>query len=78
MNISEAIQKRVLDLCEEKNITPTQLRKTSKIPYTTFYRITHADAPALCISTVDQLCDGLGISLADFFAHDVFRNIEQS
>ncbi len=77
MNVSEAVAQRILDLCNEKNITVNKLCTLSAVTQSTVNDIVNNKAKNIGIITIKKLCDGLGISIDTFFCHDTFRNLEQ-
>lgn len=77
LNISEATKLRIEELCAERNINFCQLATISGIPYTTVKSIIYNQSKNPGIATIKKICDGLEISITDFFSTDVFRNLEQ-
>lgn len=77
MNISEATKSRIEELCAERNINFCQLATISGIPYTTVKSIIYNQSKIPGITTIKKICDGLEISITDFFSADIFRNPEQ-
>lgn len=59
---------RIIDLCQQRNYSYYELAKRSGIPYSTLNTILlKGSNPSL--HTLQRLCEGLGISLQQFF-HD--------
>lgn len=77
MGISEAVAQRILNLCQEQNITVNKLCTLSAVTQSTVNDIVNGKAKNIGIVTIKKLCDGLGISVDDFFHHESFRNLEQ-
>lgn len=77
MNISQAVAKRILELCQERNITVNKLATISAVTQSTVSDIVNHRAKNIGIVTIKKLCDGLDISICDFFDTTYFRNIEQ-
>ena len=77
MNIGEAVKLRITELCKQKNITINKLATISGITQSTLNNITSGRNNSTTISTIKKLCDGLEISIEDFFSSDLFRNLEQ-
>ncbi|MDD6490150.1 MAG: helix-turn-helix transcriptional regulator [Clostridia bacterium] len=77
MNISQAVSKRILELCNERNITVNKLSTISAVTQSTVSDIVNNKAKNIGIVTIKKLCDGLEITVSDFFDTDYFRNIEQ-
>ncbi|MBE6677785.1 MAG: helix-turn-helix transcriptional regulator [Ruminococcaceae bacterium] len=77
MSISEAVAQRILGLCKERNITVNKLCTISAVTQSTVNDIVNNKAKNTGIVTIKKLCDGLGITVEDFFSHETFRNLEQ-
>ena len=77
MNIGEAVKLRIIELCKNKNITINKLATISGVTQSTLNNITSGRNNSTTISTIKKLCDGLNISIEDFFCSDLFRNLEQ-
>ena len=77
MTLSEAIRTRILTLCHERNISPNKLCTISGITQSTLNNIVSGRNNSATVSTIKKLCDGLGITIEDFFNSDLFRNLEQ-
>lgn len=77
MTIVEAIALRILALCKERNITPNKLSTISGMTQSTINNIINTGSKNPTISTVKKICDGLEISLSEFFDDDVFNSLEQ-
>ena len=77
MDTRQAIANRIVELCKERNITPNALSYRAAVPQSTIKSILNDESLNPGIVTIKKLCDGLEISLPDFFNTDVFRNLEQ-
>lgn len=77
MNIGEATKLRILELCNESDITVNKLATISGITQSTLSNIVGGRNNSATVSTIKKLCDGLNISIRDFFASQLFDNLEQ-
>ncbi len=77
MKTREAVVQRIIELCEEKNITINGLANISAIPPSTLKNIIYGVSKNPGVVTLKMLCDGLEISLEDFFSSELFRNLQQ-
>lgn len=77
MNIGQAVQLRILELCRERNISVNKLCTMSGVTQSTVNNIISGRNNSATISTIKKLCDGLGITIGDFFDSDLFRDLEQ-
>ncbi len=76
MNVSTAIKNRILKLCGERNITINKLATICALPPSSLKAILYGRSRNPKIITIKIICDGLGITLADFFDTDEFNNLE--
>lgn len=77
MRTGEAVAKRILELCEERGITVNRLCTISGVTQSTVNNIISGRNQTVTLLTVKKLCDGLEITIQDFFASDLFRDLEQ-
>lgn len=77
MKSREAVVIRILELVEIQNITINYLSTRSAVPPTTLKNIIYGNTVNPGIVTIAKLCDGLGITLNEFFSSDIFKNLEQ-
>ncbi|KJR48052.1 Transcriptional regulator, Cro/CI family [Desulfosporosinus sp. I2] len=77
MDTKQAVVYRIVELCKERNITPNALSYRAAVPQSTIKSILNDESLNPGIVTIKKLCDGLEISLSDFFNTDVFSNLEQ-
>lgn len=77
MNLSDAIVKRIEMLCSQNNITLNKLGTMSGITQSTLSNIISGVSKNPTVSTIKKICDGLDITIIDFFNHELFANLEQ-
>ena len=77
MNIGEAVKERILELCREQDISINKLSSMSGVTQSTVNNIISGRNRSTTISTIKKLCDGLGITIEDFFHSELFRDLEQ-
>ena len=77
MTIVEATKQRIEELCYEPGLNFCRLATISGVPYTTVKSFIYNQSKNPSITTIKKICDGLEISIADFFDTDTFRNLEQ-
>ena len=77
MDTIEAIKRRILQLCEEKNISINQLANYSGLAPSTLKGILYDRSRNPKIITLKIICDGLDITLGEFFSTFEFDNLEQ-
>ena len=77
MDTCTAVKYRLLALLEEKHMPIHKLATESAVPPSTIKNILYGKSRNPGIVTIKMLCDGLGITLIEFFDTDAFRNLEQ-
>ena len=77
MNVGMAVRKRILELCNERGITVNKLATISGVTQSTLNNIVSGRNNSATVSTVKKLCDGLDISILDFFSSPLFLDLEQ-
>ena len=77
MGIRKTALLRIKDLCKERKITLNTLANLSGVTPSTVYSLFRSERSDMGITTLKKLCDGLEISIIDFFNDDIFENIEQ-
>ncbi len=77
MNTYTAVRDRLLQLCGQKNMSLHRLATESAVPPSTIKNILYGKSTNPGIVTIKMLCDGLDISLVDFFDTPTFRSLEQ-
>ncbi len=77
MDTRTAVQRRIFELCKENRITVNKLARLSGISPSTLKNIVYGRSKNPGIVTIKYLCDGLGISLIEFFNSDLFLFLEK-
>jgi len=77
MNIGEAVRLRILELCAQKKMTVNKLSIVCGMTQSTLNNITSGRNNSTTVSTVKKICDGLEISIVDFFTSPLFDQLEQ-
>ena len=77
MTVGEAVRLRIIQLCHERDISFNKLSSISGITQSTINNIVSGRNRSTTVSTVKKLCDGLGITVTDFFSSELFTELEQ-
>ena len=77
MNIKEAVEKRIIELCNKRNIAINALANMSGISPSTVYSMLNEKSKNPGIVSIKKICDGLEISVREFFNSDLFDELEQ-
>lgn len=75
MTLKKAISQRILQLCEENNITINKLSTLAGITQSTLNDVVHGKSKNPTVRTIYHICFGLGIEIKDFFDSDLFHNL---
>ncbi len=77
MQIKNAVVKRFQNLCREREIKYNELATLSGVTPSTVYSMMDERRRDVSVVTVKKLCDGLEISIGEFFDDPVFQDLEQ-
>ena len=77
MTIGEAVRQRIVELCQERNISFNKLSSMSGVTQSTVNNIVSGRNNSATISTIKKLCDGLGITIDEVFHSEIFVGLEQ-
>ena len=77
MKVKQATVLRFQEIMSQKDIRPNELASLSGVMPSTVYSMLDERRKELSINTIKKLCDGLEITLGEFFSTEVFDNLEQ-
>jgi transcriptional regulator with XRE-family HTH domain len=77
MTTKKAIEKRIGELCSEHGIAINTLANNAGIPPSTVYSIMGEKSKNPGVVSIKKLCDGINITLRQFFDSDIFDDLEQ-
>jgi transcriptional regulator with XRE-family HTH domain len=77
MRVKEAIANRILQLCDERKIAVNELANISGVSPSTVYSILNEKSQNPGAVTIKKLCDGLNITLGEFFDTPEFDALDQ-
>ena len=77
MTVSEAVVQRILNLCNERDMTINKISNVSGVTQSTISDIVNHTTNNAGIATIKKLCDGFEISIREFFDDDLFEHLEQ-
>ena len=77
MTIAEAVVKRIYELVDERQLTINKITTISGVTQSTVSDIVNGVTSNVKIATVKKLCDGLDISIREFFDSPLFDDLEQ-
>jgi len=77
MDTVTAVRNRILTLCGEREISINRLATISALPPSSIKNILYGKSQNPKLITIKMICDGLDISLGEFFSTPEFDNLEQ-
>ena len=77
MTTRECVANRIVALCAERSMALNALARISAVPASTVKNIVYGVSRNPGIVTLKMLCDGLGITLIEFFDTKEFRELDQ-
>ena len=77
MDVKDMVAKRFKELCEERNMKINELANISGVTPSTAYSMMDKSRRDISIRTIKKFCDGLEITLGDFFSTEDFDQLEQ-
>lgn len=76
MKLNEAVAARILEYCNNRNITVNKLCTMSGVIQSTVNSIFSGRSQNPKLQTTAYLCEGLSISLSEFFDSPLFSNLD--
>lgn len=76
MSVKDAVVARFLELCAERNIKINELANLSGVTPSTAYSMMDKNRRDVSIITIKKFCDGLEITLGEFFSTEAFDQLE--
>lgn len=77
MGVKDAVAKRFKQICDERKIKINELANVSGVTPSTAYSMMDKNRRDISITTIKKFCDGLDITLGEFFSTAEFDNLEQ-
>ena len=77
MNTKQAVAYRILELCREKGVAINALANSAGVAPSTVYSMLNEKSQNPGVVSIKKLCDGLDITLREFFDCPLFDDIEQ-
>lgn len=77
MAVKDSVAKRFQELCDKRNIKINELANLAGVTPSTVYSMMDSRRRDISIVTIKKLCDGLEITLGEFFSTPEFDSLEQ-
>lgn len=76
MTVKDAVVTRFLTLCRQRGICPNDLARRAGVTPSTVYSMLEPARQQISITTIHKLCDGLNITLGEFFSCALFDDLK--
>ena len=77
MTVKEAVVARFVEILKERNMRANELANLSGITPSTVYSMLDGRRKEITINVIKKLCDGLDMTLGEFFGAPIFDELEQ-
>lgn len=77
MSVKQAVADRFQEICKQRNIKPNELANRSGVTPSSVYSMLDPRRKEVSINLIKKLCDGLEITLGEFFSVPLFDELEQ-
>ena len=77
MKLNDATREKITKIIHERNITINKLASISCLTQSTVDSLVNGKSKNPKLLTIIRICDGLGITLSDFFDDELFSNIDR-
>ena len=77
MTVKEAVVARFMEILKERNMRANELANLSGITPSAVYSMFDERRKEITINVIKKLCDGLDMTLGEFFGAPIFDELEQ-
>ena len=77
MSVKQAVAERFQEICAERNIKPNELANRAGVTPSSVYSMLDPRRKEVSVNLVKKLCDGLDMTLGEFFSTQKFDELEQ-
>ena len=77
MAVKQAVVQRFEELMKERGMRPNELANRSGVTPSTVYSMLDERRKELSINVIKKLCDGMDLTLGEFFSSPIFETLEQ-
>lgn len=77
MSVKDAVVKRFVEICQKRQIKFNELANISGVTASTVYSMLDERRRDVSITVIKKLCDGLDMTLGDFFNSPIFNELDQ-
>lgn len=76
MNAKEAVARRILELCNERNLAVNALANIAGVSPSTIYSMLNSKSQNPGVVSLHKICYGFDMTLREFFNSDIFNDLE--
>lgn len=77
MSVKQAVAARFQEICAERNIKTNELANRAGVTPSSVYSMLDPNRKEVTINLIKKLCDGLDMTLGEFFSTQAFDELEQ-
>ena len=77
MTVKDAVANCFQQLCAERSIKPNELANRAGVTPSSVYSMLDPKRREVSVNLVKKLCDGLNITVDEFFCPEYFHDLEQ-
>lgn len=77
MDLKEVIAVKIKKICQERGLSINKLSKLCNMRQSTIHSLIDGKSKNPKLHTIETICEGLNISLQDFFEDELFLSIER-
>ena len=77
MGVKDAVTARFASICRQRNMKYNELAVRAGVTPSTVYSLFNSSRKTVTIDTIKILCDGLGVTLGEFFSAPELDNLDQ-
>ena len=77
MGVKEAVVVRFREIMAQRGVRPNELANLSGVTPSTVYSMLDSRRKEVSVNVIKKLCDGLEITLGEFFDVPLFNELEQ-
>ena len=77
MSVKDEVVIRIREICSERKIKPNELANISGVTPSTVYSLLDSRRRDVSLITIKKLCDGLDMTLGEFFSTPEFDALDQ-
>lgn len=77
MKVNKAVSIKLINICKERNISINKLATLSCLTQSTVENLVNCNSKNPKLLIIVRICDGLDITLKEFFSDDIFLKLDR-